>query len=90
MREQHCVRAVALGAALAGSALLTIYPRVLGSRLETVTHAALPLLLFGISAAFVIGVGYVPDRRWARAVFHPAMCALAITAALVAIGWSRI
>lgn len=66
-------RAASLAAALSLSAVLLLYPRLLGSRLGPVEHALLPVLLLGVSGAFVVGLGYRPDNRLARAVLSPAV-----------------
>ncbi|MFY9289851.1 MAG: cyd operon YbgE family protein [Methylorubrum rhodinum] len=65
-------RAASLATALVLSAALLLYPRILGARLGPVEHAVLPLLLLGVSGAFVSGLGYRPDNRVARAVLSPA------------------
>lgn len=69
--DRSWARIVSLTAALAVSAVLMLYPYALGTRMTPMTHSALPLLLFGISAAFVHGAGFKPDNRVLRAVFSP-------------------
>lgn len=66
-------RVASLTAAFALSAALLLYPRVLGPCLGPVEHAVLPLLLLGVSGAFVSGLGYRPDNRAARVVLSPAV-----------------
>jgi cyd operon protein YbgE len=81
-------RVVSLTAALAVSAVLMIYPYALGTRTTAMTRSALPLLLFGVSAAFVHGVGFKPDNRILRAIFSPiaAWPLIAAGVVLIALG----
>ena len=51
------------------SLTLMIYPYALGNSMDRATHAALPVLLFGVSGAFVHGMGYEPDNRFLRTLF---------------------
>ena len=76
-----------LAAAILLSAMLLVYPRILGTGLGPVEHAVLPLLLLGVSGAFVSGVGYRPDHRVARAVLSPAAswCLMGIGVAALAL-----
>jgi predicted membrane protein len=62
-------RALSLAAAAVLSLTLMIYPYALGNPMDRVTHTALPVLLFGVSGAFVHGIGYEPDNRFLRAIF---------------------
>jgi predicted membrane protein len=62
-------RAFSLAVAAILSLALMIYPYVLGNSMDRVTHMALPVLLFGVSGAFVHGIGYEPDNRFLRALF---------------------
>lgn len=64
-------RGVSLVAALAVSAVLMLYPYALGTTMTAATHTALPLLLVGVSAAFVHGFGFRPDNRAWRFVCGP-------------------
>jgi len=60
---------------LAGSAItlaLLLDPRLLGSQLGPVQHSALPLILLGVSAAFIHGVGFRPETKLARLFLGPA------------------
>ncbi len=65
-------RAASLAAALILTAGLLLYPRILGAQLSPMAHAVLPMLLLGISGAFVSGLGYRPDMRLARVMLSPA------------------
>ena len=69
--DRPWARAVSLTASLAISAVLMLYPYALGTKMTPATHTALPLLMFGVSGAFVHGTGFRPDSRFLRAVFHP-------------------
>ncbi len=71
MIDRPWARIVSLGAALLISAVLMLYPFALGPRMTPTIHAALPLMLLGVAAAFVHGVGFRPDARWLRVVFSP-------------------
>lgn len=65
-------RALSLAAALAVTLFVTAYPRFFADTLQQVPHGALVLLMLGVSAAYVHGVGFVPDNRWLKALFGPA------------------
>lgn len=69
--DRSWVRGISLLAALAISAVLMLYPYALGTEMTAMTHIALPFLLFGVSGAFVHGLGFKPDSRALRAVFSP-------------------
>lgn len=73
MSTTTSARAASLAAASGLSAVLLLYPRILGSRLGPVEHSVLPVLLTGISGAFVFGLGYRPDNRVARCLASPAV-----------------
>jgi predicted membrane protein len=61
-------RALSLTAAAALSLALMVYPYALGNTMDRETHTALPVFLFGVSGAFVHGIGYEPDNRFLRAL----------------------
>ena len=69
--DRPWARTISLTAALAVSAVLMLYPYALGTRMTPMVHSALPLLLFGVSAAFVHGTGFRPDRPALRLAFSP-------------------
>jgi predicted membrane protein len=50
---------------------LTVYPGAIAPD-GTVHHALLTLLLWGVAAGFVYGVGYVPESRVWRWLLGPA------------------
>jgi predicted membrane protein len=64
-------RASLLAVACAISGLLLLYPYILGQATGPAAHTALPILMLGVSAAFVTGVGYKPVNRFARLVLGP-------------------
>jgi predicted membrane protein len=68
---------------MATAGVLTIAPFLVVRRMTGATHAILPLLLTGMSAAFVHGLGFVPSGRIWRLAFSP------WTAwPLIALGWA--
>lgn len=64
-------RAVSLTAGLAVSAVLMLYPYALGTKMTPMLHTALPVLLIGVSAALVHGVGFRPENRALNVLFSP-------------------
>jgi predicted membrane protein len=68
--DRPTARRVSLLAAIALAGLITVYPRALVSGAQ-VNHALLMLLLWGVSAGFVHGVGFVPERRILRLTLGP-------------------
>lgn len=51
--------------------LVLVYPILLSTAGKPARHSALMLLMLGISAGFVHGVGFVPESRLWRGVFSP-------------------
>ncbi len=80
-------RVVSLIAASAVSAVLMLYPYALGTAMTPMLHTALPLLLIGVSGAFVHGMGFRPEAKALRVLFSPvaAWPLMAAGAALLAI-----
>lgn len=68
--DRPMARRVSLLAAIAVAGLITIYPRALVNG-EQVNHGLLMLLLWGVSAGFVHGVGFVPEHRVLRLLLGP-------------------
>ena len=83
--DRPWARAVSLTVGLAVSTLLMLYPYALGTTMTPMLHSALPLLLIGVSAALVHGVGFRPENRALRVLFSPiaAWPLIAIGAALL-------
>ncbi len=64
-------RLLSLALALLLAALILIYPRAIAASMGEVRHGLLTLLMWGMAAGFVHGVGFVP-RLWPwRLLFHP-------------------
>jgi cyd operon protein YbgE len=53
--------------ALMLAAVITFYPPALAS----LSHGLITLVIWGVSAGFVHGIGFDPDARFWRAVFGP-------------------
>ena len=69
--------------AAAGLALaVTVYPRGLLHHEVLVSHGYLMLMMWGMSAGFVYGVGFDPSNRWLRMMFGPC-----IAGVLLLLGW---
>jgi predicted membrane protein len=64
-------RTISLGAALAISAVLMLYPYALGTKMTPMLHTALPLMMIGVAGAFVHGFGFHPQRRVFATLFSP-------------------
>lgn len=62
---------VSLLAALALAGLVTGYPRALATSAQDVHHGRLVLMMWGICAGFVHGVGFVPRSRLMRWLLGP-------------------
>ena len=64
-------RLLSLMLAVALVGLILAYPRALADTGRELRQILLPLLMWGLAAGFVHGVGFVP-RFWAwRLLFHP-------------------
>lgn len=79
-------RAVSLALALAVTAFVTAYPHFFAQSTQEAPHGLLAVLMLGMSAAYVHGVGYVPQRRWLQPLVGPltAWLLLATATALLA------
>lgn len=75
-------RAVSLTLALATAAIVTVAPFALAVRLTPSVHAVTPLILAGMSLAFVHGFGLRSAGRYWRWVFSPWLAW-----PLLAVGW---
>ena len=69
--RQGWARGLALVAGSVIALTLFIYPFALGPRMGPREHAALPILLMGVSAAFVYGTGFRPESKLARWILGP-------------------
>ena len=85
-RAARAGRALSLVLALSVTAVVVAAPRLLAGSMHEVPHGLLALLLLGMSAAYVHGVGYVPRRRWLRPLAGPLVAwpLIGATAALLA------
>jgi predicted membrane protein len=83
----RAARSFSLGLALAVTLLVIAYPRLLAQSMNDVPHGVLALLMLGMSAAYVHGVGYVPETGWLRPLFGPlaAWSLIGISGCLIAI-----
>jgi len=86
-RGARSAQAVSLVLAVTISGTLLVFPYLLGSPPAPRVHALLPILLFGLSAAWVHGLGFVPRRPLWRILFGPIVAwpLIAITALLIAL-----
>jgi predicted membrane protein len=71
VRTSIWTRAAALVVAGVVSLILMLDPYVLQGVSQTRLHAGLPLLLLGVSGAFVYGFGFNPANGLIRASIHP-------------------
>lgn len=60
-----------LAAAASLALAITAYPRGLMHGGVALDHGLLSLLMWGMSAGFVHGVGFDPDNRWLRLLLGP-------------------
>jgi len=74
------MRGVALGVAATISLALTLDPYLLNHVPTARMHEGASLLMFGVSGAFIFGLGFTPANRLARAALHPAAIFAAIGA----------
>ncbi len=65
------LRLLSLAAAALLSGIVLFYPRLIAEQPHEISHTALGLLMWGIAAGFVHGVGFVPRAALWRLVFHP-------------------
>jgi len=82
--DNRWVRGSTLAAAIALMLLITLMPRGLttpdGS---AISHGMLSLVMWGMSAGFVHGIGFVPRNRILRIGFSPLVAWLGMGVALV-------
>lgn len=77
-------RGLSLGAAIAMMMLITLLPRGLTTAEGSpISHGVLMLIMWGMSAGFVHGVGFVPRNPVLRAVFGPVIAWLLMGVGLV-------
>lgn len=77
-------RGVSLGAAITLMLFVTLLPRGLttpdGS---AISHGVLTLIMWGMSAGFVYGIGFVPRNRVVRCLLGPVVAWMGMGAALI-------
>ena len=84
MLDSGWARGISLVSALALMILVTILPRGLAAPDGTpVSHGFLALIMWGMSAGFVHGIGFVPRNAILRAVFGPVAAWLGMSVGLV-------
>jgi cyd operon protein YbgE len=66
-------RTVSFVLAVALAALILVYPGVIADSVSDVRHGLLSLLMWGIAAGFVHGIGFVPRTTIWRLLFNPAL-----------------
>jgi predicted membrane protein len=76
-------RLVSLLGASALALIIMIYPVALSQDGAAPSHGLLALVMLGISAGFVHGVGFMPKTVLWRWLFHPALAWLLMTTGLV-------
>jgi cyd operon protein YbgE len=59
--------------AVALAVLILVYPGVIAESAADVRHGLLSLMMWGMAAGFVHGVGFVPRAVPWRVLFHPAL-----------------
>lgn len=78
------LRGATLAAAIAVMLLITLMPRGLATvDGSAISHGLLSLVMWGLSAGFVYGIGFVPRHRLVRIVFSPLVAWLGMGVALV-------
>jgi cyd operon protein YbgE len=77
-------RSVSLVSALALMILVTVLPRGLAAADGSpISHGILALIMWGMSAGFVYGIGFVPRHNVLRVVFGPVAAWLGMGVGLV-------
>ncbi len=74
---------ISLLMAIATTALLFIYPRAVATSISEVNHGLLSLVMLGVAAGFIHGVGFVPRMIIWRIVFNPLVGWLLMTTGLM-------
>lgn len=84
MLDRGWVRGITLSAAFVLMLLVTLFPRPLtvedGS---PIGHGALMLIMWGLAAGFVHGIGFIPRNRILRALLGPVVAWLGMGMVLV-------
>jgi predicted membrane protein len=64
-------RVISLALALSASGVLSIAPFMLARNVTGTVHGVLVVLMLGVSAAFIHGVGFVPRTRLVGLIASP-------------------
>jgi predicted membrane protein len=67
----RAIQAASFFTALTASLALMLFPFLLRGLPAERLHSALPILLLGISSAFVYGIGFKPNNRILSVLFGP-------------------
>lgn len=76
----RAARALSLLSAGGLALVIMLYPVALSKGGATPSHGLLTLVMLGISAGFLHGVGFTPRARLLRALFHPLLAWLLMAA----------
>lgn len=72
LSDREWVRGITLATAFALMLLVTLFPRPLTAEDGSpIGHGTLMLIMWGLAAGFVHGVGFVPRNRFLRIVLGP-------------------
>ena len=69
--DHRWTRGLLLALAASLSLAVTVYPRGLIHEGVVMSHGQLSLLMWGLSAGFVHGIGFDPNNRWLRVLLGP-------------------
>ncbi|MEG0820992.1 MAG: cyd operon YbgE family protein [Burkholderiaceae bacterium] len=64
-------RGLSLAVGLAVTASVAVYPRMYATDMQDVPHGLMALLMIGMSACYVHGIGFVPRNPVLRLAFSP-------------------
>ncbi len=82
--DRGWVRGITLAMAFALMLLVTLFPRPLTAEDGSpIGHGTLMLIMWGLAAGFVHGIGFVPRNRIVRALLGPVVAWLGMGAVLV-------
>ena len=81
--DSSWARGVSLLVAVAMMLLVTLFPRALVTEDgSAISHGVLTFIMWGLSAGFVHGIGFVPHNRAVRALLGPVFAWLGMGTAL--------
>jgi cyd operon protein YbgE len=83
LSDREWVRGITLATAFALMLLVTLFPRPLTAEDGSpIGHGTLMLIMWGLAAGFVHGVGFVPRNRFLRIVLGPVIAWLGMSVGL--------